>query len=164
MLARTPWVKPVAAKPKAKRLSKDRRRLVIDKIMVILNLGEPTRFALEGVCRHAIRSHLCLKGWTWKDADDTATDVVHTALILIDARRPAWREGQPEYTQEGFAPIARTRCTRCRGPLNGDQTKFCSTLCANAHHMHLASVRQAQEAMAYDLVIKGASRSWWKFK
>lgn len=160
MLARVPWTPPVKAKPKPRRMNADRRRGIVERTVRILKEGDPTRFAFEAVCRHAIRSKLCLEGWKWQEADAVAVEIVATALRQIGARRPSWAEGQPEFLQLGAgAQIERTRCVRCRKPLPEDHRKFCSTLCANAHHMHLAAVREAEEADAYDRVAGYRSRA-----
>ena len=63
MLARVPWTPPLKDKPKPKRLNRDRRRAIIERTMFILKHGNPTRFAFEATCRHAIRAKLCLEGW-----------------------------------------------------------------------------------------------------
>lgn len=145
-----------------RKLNRDRRGHMVRVVADILRGGEPTKFAFEATCRHRIRAALCLKGWGWQEADDTARDIVAAALRQAGAVRPTWKEGQPEYTQEGHVPVERTRCIRCNKPLEGWQRKFCGSLCANAYHMALAAVRTAEETSAYDQITKGA-KSWWKF-
>jgi hypothetical protein len=56
------------------------------------------------------------------------------------ANRPTWYQGQPAYTEEGFAPILRQHCARCGGKLdllqqeNGLALRFCSNACRVFHH------------------------------
>jgi hypothetical protein len=155
MLARLPWTPTVpVAKPKAARINKDRRAHIVRVIAAILVAGEPTKFAFEATCRHAVRSRLCLAGWRWSDADDMAADIVAMALRRIGAQRPTWQQGQPEWAQEGFAPILRTRCVRCRSPLPEGHLKFCSQLCGGAHFDTMNRVKEAEDTAAYDLVVQ----------
>ena len=164
MLARVPWKPTIKAKPKQRRLNRNKRRQLVDAMMTVLREGEASKFEFEASCRHGLRTALCLKGWSWAEADDTAAAIVGAALRFIGAVRPTWYEGQPEWTQNGSgALIARTRCVRCRHRLEETQTKFCSTLCANAHHMALSSIWEAKGVRAYDIVVAGA-KSWWKFE
>lgn len=131
MLARTPWVKPlrIAPKPARYRLHHVRQVRLIDEVANILKLGEPTYFAFEGACRHALRKALVLKGWPWPDADKAAGEVVRVALERVGAQRPTWLQGQPGWTEPGAYPIERTNCARCRKPLPGDRPKYCSDHC-----------------------------------
>lgn len=145
-----------------RKLNRDRRSHMVRLVADILRGAEPTPFAFEATCRHRIRAALCLKGWSWQEADDIGKDIVEAALRQVGAVRPTWKEGQPEYTQEGHVPADRTRCIRCNRPLEGYQRKFCGSLCANAHNMALASVRAAEDAEAYDKLVRGA-KFWWKF-
>jgi len=162
MLNRLPWT-PATPKPKAKdrrRMTKDRRRHLVDAIAAILKAGDPTPFSFEATCRHGLRARLCLEGWNWQDADITAADIVARALMQIGAKRPTWAEGQPEYVQLGAgAQIERTRCIRCHGKLPEGHYKFCSHLCAGGHHSHLERIREAEETIAYDRIVR--SRAAW---
>jgi hypothetical protein len=162
MLARTPWTLPATEKAKPRRLSKDRRRQLVAIVANILRSGEPTKFTFEATCRHAIRSRLCLQGWRWAEADTIAADIVATALRSIGAQRPAWKEGQPEYTQDGFAPILRTRCAHCGRPLpdsDGTRRIHCSSVCANVRRSRLAAIRRADEDAVHKL-LAGGRKSW----
>lgn len=143
MLARVPWTPPLRAKPKARRLNKDRRRHLVENVVIILKTGEPTRFALEGSCRHGLRAGLCLDGWKWQEADEAAAEIVTTALKQIGAQRPTWAEGQPEWQE----PLTeRLYCARCKKRLpppsedhnNGIPRKYCSRLCLTAASHHRA--------------------------
>ncbi|MCO6385910.1 hypothetical protein [Aliihoeflea sp. 40Bstr573] len=150
----------VAAKPKVRKINRDKRRHLVDLVATVLKSGEASPFAFEATCRHAIRTRLCLNSWRWQEADLLAADIVEEALRRIGARRPTWAEGQPEYVQNGGgALIERTRCVRCHGPLEGDHRKFCSSICANAHHGFVSAVREAEEAVAYDRVVQYGSRA-----
>ncbi|RAH99851.1 hypothetical protein DLJ53_19085 [Acuticoccus sediminis] len=124
---------------------------VVDIMKEAMRAGAPSKFALEAPIRYAIRSKLCLQGKSWDVADTIAKDVVSRALAMIGAVRPTWLEGQPDYVQLGAgAQIKRSRCVRCHKPLPGEHTKFCGTLCANAHHMRLARLHQFNDQRAYD--------------
>lgn len=165
MLARVPWTPKLRHQAPRKRLTKEKRRQLVDAMTAILREGESSKFEFEASCRHGLRTSLCLKGWSWGEADETAAAIVHRALNIIGAVRPTWYEGQPEWTQnDSGALIARTRCIRCRHRLEETQAKFCSKLCAGAHHMALSSIREARGVQAYDLAVNGARRSWWKFE
>lgn len=132
MLSRLTWSpKP---KPKPKQLNKDRRAHLVKTAANILRYGEPTKFALESDCRHSLRAGLCLKGWSWSDADCVAAEIVAAALNQIGARRPTWQEGQPEYCQPGIIALARSRCVRCGWKLPEGHTKFCSRICNAGYH------------------------------
>lgn len=156
MLARLPWTPPpaAAALPKVVRINKDRRAHIINVVAAILVTGRPTRFAFEATCRHVIRSRLCLCGWRWIDADEMAAGIVKEGLRQICARRPTWQQGQPEWAQDGFAPILRTRCVRCHTPLPEGHTKYCSDVCGQAHFDNQARIQAAEEGQAYDLVVQ----------
>jgi len=160
MLARVPWIKPVAKVANARKLSKDRRRHLVETVAAILRLGQPTHFAFEGTCWHGLRSELCLDGWTWPEADHVAADIVATALRQLGASRPTWQQGQPEWTEEGVLRIERENCARCRKPLPADRgigsgipLKYCSVECnvaaANVNWRNRMSVEQRiQETLA----------------
>ena len=145
MLARVPWIKPVIAKPRPRQLSRDHRRRLVDGVAAILRKGDPTPFAFEAFCIYGLRSGLCLRGWGWHEADETAQDVVSAALRQIGAKRPTWYQGQPEYTQDGVIMFERTRCVRCHWKLPEGHRKFCSSLCAGAHHESLYRRFKAEE-------------------
>lgn len=114
------------------KLNKDKQKHIRERIADMMREAEPTPFVMEGPCRAGIRSSLCLKGWTWAQADLIAAQIVTAALNSIGARRPNWYEGQPEWTQPGALPIERERCIRCRTPLPAGQLKFCSKLCRDS--------------------------------
>ena len=161
MLSRLPWTPaPEKPKPKVRRFNRDRRRHLVERVAKIMrearDTGEAaTLMSLEAPIRHGLRSKLCLAGWGWQEADDIARDIVDGALRHVGARRPTWAEGQPEWGQQGAgALIERTRCVRCHVRLPEGHTKFCSDLCASAHHMRIARRQQATEARAYDFAAR----------
>lgn len=165
MLMRTPGIEEklpdfpaIRIAPKKRfKVNKDRRAYIVRIISSILAGAEPTRFAFEATCRHAVRSRLCLNGWSWAAADDLAADIVKDALRRLGAKRPTWKEGQPEYTQDGFAPILRTRCIRCHGPLEDDRPKFCSHWCSAAHFQAVARLSEAEQTEAYDFAVQSVA-------
>lgn len=165
MLARTPWTPHTAGTATPRRLNKDRRRHLVTTVAKILMAGEPTKFSFEAPCRHGIRSSLCAQGWHWQEADTIAADIVATALRRIGAQRPNWQQGQPEWTQDGFAPILRTRCVHCGRPLpesDGTNRIYCSEACSNVHRGRLSAIRRADEATVHSL-LAGGRKSWAGF-
>jgi predicted nucleic acid-binding Zn ribbon protein len=122
----------VAASNPVKRLPSHRRAAIRNVIAGLMREVEPTPFAAEGPCRAGVRSRLCLDGWPWGQADAAAADVVQAALSEVGAKRPTWRQGQPEFTQDGYAPLTRERCARCAKPLPEGNRKYCGPLCAKA--------------------------------
>ncbi|MGM0561060.1 MAG: hypothetical protein ACQETX_08345 [Pseudomonadota bacterium] len=160
MLARVPWRPVQTDKPKPKRLSGDRRRQLVSNVVDILEQGEPTRFAYEADCRHAVRAKLCLKGWSWKEADEAACDIVATALRRLGVTRPTWKAGQPEYTQDGHSPIERTRCKRCHRQLPDGHYKWCSNLCVQAEKVRQLRIQEGSEDTVYKIIVGDAK--WWR--
>jgi hypothetical protein len=122
-------------KPERKRrLSRDYQRRLVEGVARLLRRGEPTRFAFEAVCRHSLRSGLCLRGWSWHDANAEATEIVLLALRALGAARPPWIMGQPEWTQDGVLAFERTRCIQCGWRLPPENRKFCGPVCYRAFH------------------------------
>ncbi|RWA76672.1 MAG: hypothetical protein EOQ28_03020 [Mesorhizobium sp.] len=158
MLSRLPWTPAPEAKPipkvRPRSMNRERRRHLVSTVGAILKTGDPTLFAYEASCRYGIRTRLCLAGWGWEDADAEAADIVATALRIVGAKRPIWAEGQPEWVQNGAgALIERTRCIQCLGPLPEHHRKFCSQLCAKAHHALWNRRKEASEETAYALAV-----------
>ncbi|RIK96976.1 MAG: hypothetical protein DCC74_08975 [Proteobacteria bacterium] len=165
MLARTPWTPRAAEKATRRRLNKDRRRHLVATVANILEAGEPTKFAFEASCRHGIRSSLCAQGWRWQEADAIAADIVATALRSIGTQRPTWQQGQPEWTQEGFAPVLRTRCAHCGRQLpeiDGTNRIYCSEVCSSVRRSRLTAIRRANEDTVHKL-LAGGRKSWVGF-
>lgn len=142
--------------PKLRKLNKDRKKAIRDRIMPIMRVAEPTPFAAEGPCRHGIRSSLCLQGWSWAEADAIANEIVAAALNIAGAKRPTWKAGQPEWTQDGALPILRERCIRCRKPLPEGHHKFCSKVCSDGYHMDRNNAHTAAERLAVRLALEAA--------
>ena len=111
-------------------------------------------FGLEGPLRHAIRADLCLQGWRWSDADLMAREMLDDAFRAVHAIRPAWEEGQLEWTVHAGTLIERTRCAHCHGPLPDGRPKFCSNLCGNAHRQRVAAIKAASEDRAVSLATR----------
>lgn len=128
---------PFGKKLRAKAKGELRRRaVIIGEVVRILDCGRSSKFEYEASCRHGLRAGLCLQGEAWSAADKFAGEVVMEALRRIGARRPTWQEGQPEWAQDGYAPIERYYCERCGNPIPGDKetlnahaVKYCSTFC-----------------------------------
>ena len=134
------------------KLSKERRRALTDVVARALRFGEPTLFALEGTCRHGLRSNLCLQGWAWLIADLTAAGIVERALHRLGAKRPRWIQGQREYTSEGVTKLEQTHCIQCGRRLAEGRIKFCSKKCAGAYRneMRDEEQREGERARKFD--------------
>ena len=114
------------------RLCKDARQIV-------------SYFGLEGTLRAAVRSDLCLQGWSWSEADQVARTLLSEVYRTLRAERPSWAEGQPEWVQHAGTLIERTRCAKCHKTLPENHSKFCSRICATSWHDRLAKIRAANE-------------------
>lgn len=141
----------VREKRKKRKANQAYRRKLIDQTAAIMRRGEPSVFAFEGFMRHGLRSGLCLRGWSWADADDLAADVVRSALHQIGAKRPTYQQGQPEWTQEGVIMIEREYCVRCGWRLPEGKFKFCTQRCSSAYRADIYQRFRAEELEAvYD--------------
>lgn len=109
-----------------------RRIAIRERLVPIFREAEPTPFAAEGPCRAGVRRALCLAGWRWPVADAEAALLTMSALQMVGAKRPSWREAQPEFCQPGVLPILRERCARCHKPLPEENYKYCGPVCAKA--------------------------------
>ncbi|MET4104623.1 hypothetical protein ABIE58_004082, partial [Roseovarius sp. MBR-78] len=121
-----------------RKLSKDRAETIVGHLCALTRVALEegrvlTPLAYEGLFRRVIRSELCLQGWSWSAADDTARDVVAVVFAIMQVKRPNWYEGQPEWTIERGSLIERTRCANCGHPLPEDRPKFCSDGCRKVH-------------------------------
>lgn len=140
MHGRLPYLAAKRKEPRALlRMEKQRRETMTAAVMRILDCGRSSKFEYEASCRHGLRSGFCLDGHAWAAADKLAGEIVAEALRRIGAVRPTWQQGQPEWTQFGFAPVKRYFCERCakpipedRGSNNGLAVRFCSDRCAHA--------------------------------
>jgi hypothetical protein len=117
---------------KAQRGDRAARQAKVREIADVLRDAEPTPFALQAACTHAIRAKLCLDGWPYTVAHAEADKLVKAALDLVGAKRPSWAQGQPEWTQEGVRTRERTTCARCARPLPEGHFKWCSHNCKRA--------------------------------
>lgn len=130
----------------------DRKRVALADFLAArtreaFNAGQiPTLMSYEAVHRNTIRSVLCLRGVGWQVADKMARDVVSEVLMRLAANRPAWAEGQPEWTVQGGALIERTLCVHCHKDLPEGHFKFCGALCRGAHGLRMMRMREASEA------------------
>lgn len=113
-------------------LRRQRRISIRDLIVRIMRSAEPTPFAAEGPARAGVRGALCMAGWRWPMADAEAELLVRSALQMVGAKRPTWKEGQPEFTQPGALPIVREQCARCAMPLPEGHYKYCGPVCWKA--------------------------------
>ena len=151
-----------ASRPKARQLSRRRREALVASVATILKTGQPSIFAHEGACRHGVRARLCLQGWQWADADFASSEVVRLALYQVGAERPTWRESQPEWTQDGYAPVERTRCINCGGKIppatNGADRKYCSRTCGTVHLNRIAKISGDRVDRAEYLASKASDR------
>jgi hypothetical protein len=123
---------------------RDGQRLV-DLVAGYLNLGEPTAFARSSISLYVIRSSLCLIGWPWSVANETAASIVTQALNQLGARRPSWAEGQREFTALGNF-LREDFCWECGDALPKYAKKFCNGSCAQAYRAR--SVSAVPEAVA----------------
>ncbi|GAB1364678.1 hypothetical protein MASR1M32_39140 [Rhodobacter sp.] len=161
-------LKPEAEHRRAERRERDARRgrlgrgrfdnLVKGLVAVIRLAFEEKKigslFGLEGPLRHAIRSDLCLQGWTWRDADQMAREMLDETFRALRATRPTWNEGQLEWTIPTNILIERSNCIRCHKPLPEGHHKFCSRLCATGHHRALSYLKSRSEVQAMDLAVR----------
>ena len=96
-----------------------------------------TLLAHEGTMIAAIRADMCLEGIGWRGAHEAATDIVGEGLTKAGAKRPRWKEGQPEWTDGGVIRNQRLRCANGEGLLEDGQRTFCGKTCFDAHRARL---------------------------
>jgi hypothetical protein len=127
----------VVARPAGRQLGEGKRKRLVLVATGLLRRGDPpTPFAREGWLIAAVRSAIILSGgWTWKDADRAARDVVHEALRAIGAKRPEWDEAHnPHYAQAGtFTLYERTRCRQCGWKLPEENKIYCTERCRSRY-------------------------------
>ncbi len=111
-------------------------------------------WGLEGTLRASLRADLCLRGWQWAVADQTARDIVAGAHRFIGAERPSWYEGQPEHVISEGTLIERTRCACCHKPLPEDRKKFCSSICYTSHKHRLSRRRAVADDKGAEMAIR----------
>lgn len=140
------------------RISKSRHNTLVLTLAEIvrqkfLSGDSGSLWGLEGPLRAGLRSNLCLKSWKWSDADAATRALLEEVFIKAGAERPAWDEGQPEWTIHAGTLIERTQCVRCHRPLPEGHFRFCGSLCRSAHHKMVTAIREADEAETYDKVV-----------
>ncbi|WP_051609222.1 hypothetical protein [Fodinicurvata fenggangensis] len=149
-----------SSREKPRKLNNDRRRHLISRAVEILDHGEPTRFALEGTCRHWLRANFCLQGWPWGQADELAADIVQTALNRLGASRPTWAEAQPEWTQPGVLSLPRDTCVHCGRDLPEGHFRFCSRICRQARRIAVTDRDERLQDVAFtNQAVRQHSRS-----
>jgi hypothetical protein len=153
-----PPLPSISAQRKAlrRRLAKERRRALVEKIVLILRKGQPTIFAFESACRAGLRSGFCIEGFGWTLADIEAAAIVESALRQIGACRPTWREGQREYTgHEDRLLCANPRCQKPIERAAGEYQYrlFCSAFCRS-------SVQNFRYASEHRAEAKATSKAW----
>lgn len=119
-----------------------RREIITEAIIVVAREAwrdgtNPTLWTFEGAMIASLRSGLCLEGWGWQTANFHAVEIVGEALRKAGAKRPAWKEGQPEWTDGGVIRSERIRCENCAKPLEEGQRIYCGKLCYDAHRARL---------------------------
>lgn len=136
-------------KQTTRRLKRDRFDAIVVSITKVFEGGLPTVFEPEGACRHGLRSSLCLQGWSWSDADHCATQIISTVLRKLGAIRPTWQQGQPEWTQDGHAPVERQRCAVCGNPMEPSHHTspriYCSDVCRTAAYRERARATREKQ-------------------
>ena len=111
-------------------------------------------FAYEALFVAGLRAFFCLQGWRWQHAHEAAGDVVRISLEILQAKRPSWGEGQPDWTIQGGALVKRERCANCGNRIDDDHYKFCGALCAGAYHSRLTYRRKLDESRTLDLAVQ----------
>lgn len=144
------------AKQLRRQLRRERRIAIRDGLAAIMRDLEPTPFAGEGPARAGVRARLCMAGWPWQAADAEAELLTRAALQVIGARRPSWRQGQPEHTQDGYAPFTRERCKRCAKPLPEGNYTFCGPVCRQAAKVDRNRQRDREELRIAEAAYKAA--------
>jgi hypothetical protein len=161
MLARTPvsLARVRLQPPPVRKLRRSRRIAIREMLAGIMRSIEPTAFAAEGPCRAGIRSRLCEDGWPWGQADAEAELLVLSALQVVGVRRPSWRMGQPEHTQDGYTPRERERCARCAKPLTESRWRYCSDVCKRAAKVDRNSKRSREDLRIAEIAAELAWQS-----
>lgn len=160
MLARTPRISiAIAVDPKRQALNRDKQRTIRGIVAMMMRSAEPTPFAVEGPARAGIRSALCLQGWRWSTADRVAAELVELSLRSVGAARPTWKQGQPEWTQDGVMAVQYEYCRNCFTPLPEGHFKFCCKLCSTAYAHKRAYQHMSEDQRLHELARQAAWRN-----
>lgn len=137
VLSRTPWAPKPKSKERRYKLTKARRRALIDAVAQLLRSGEPTVFRFMASTRYGLRVGFIIKhGWPWVVADVIAAGIVSAALDQIGAKFPRWIEGQNDFAQMGVMLV--DHCWNCGKPLLSQLGgKYCSADCRQQFHGHV---------------------------
>lgn len=132
-------------------LRQRRRDTIVLGIVTVIredwrNGETPTLLNHEGALRALLRSGFCLGGMGWALANETAIEIVTEAFRKAGAKRPAWKESQPEWTDGGVIRDTRLRCANCERPLEPGQKTFCGKLCFDALRGRQAYHQRMDEA------------------
>ena len=113
---------------------KQETKHLVKAVATVLIRGEPTLFRFEAYCRHRLRWHLCLAGFSWARSDATAADIVRQAMALLNVTRPPWLWGQREYTQDTVGTrVSFSHCVQCGARLPEGRLKFCASSCGDKY-------------------------------
>jgi hypothetical protein len=110
----------------------------------------PTLLNHEAVLIASLRSGLCLGGMGWPDANRAALEIVGEAFTKAGAKRPAWKEGQPEHCDGGVIRTTRTTCANCEKGLEPEQKIYCCKTCFDAHRARLYRAENVDKFRAID--------------
>ncbi len=132
---KAPVTLPHVTIQKRRKLNRDRHNRILRNVVAMMRTGTFSKFEFEGSCQNGIRAALCLESWPWREADKAASEIVAAALKQIGAVRPAWGEGQPDYT--GYSEFDRQLCAHCGrlimedrlSKYAGGRTRYCSATC-----------------------------------
>jgi hypothetical protein len=157
VLSRTPWTPAPKVKPPRYKITRERRRTLVDRVATGLRKGEPTVFALSATCRHNLRRAFIVEyHWPWIVADIVAARIVRQALDRVGARVPSWEEGQRYYAQADLFCAA--YCVNCGALLlNRRDARFCGRACSNAHWAAIKTITMHDNGRAYGVAARRIS-------
>ena len=149
-----------AARKAARRAARQRlqvrgREYIVKAIVTVIredrdNGITPTLLNHEGALVASLRAGLCLGGMAWTVANEAAVEIVGEAFSKAGARRPTWKEAQPEHCDGGVIRWTRTTCRNCSKGLADDQTAYCSKTCFDAHRARLHREDNLERMRAID--------------
>lgn len=141
----------LTAQKRARKARTQRRERIITAIITVCREDwragvTPTVLNHEGTLRASLRAGFCLGGMGWREADTLAIEIITDAFRKAGAKRPTWKEAQPEWTDGGVIRGTRTRCANCEKPLEMEQRTYCGKLCFDAHRARLARQEDLEKA------------------